>query len=89
MRSVFPLLGLSLVLVSACGKRGLESKACVDYFAKTEACAAKAPKIKGDALRQGAEVSKQNFEKNMNPMAVEKSCEMMLDTLEKDPDCAK
>ena len=64
----------SLFSIVACGKRGLESKACVDYFAKTEACAAKAPPIKGDALRQAASVSKQNFEKNLNPMAAWKTC---------------
>lgn len=68
-------------------KSGLKSQACVDFFAKTEACAAKAPPIKADSLRKSAAVSKENFEKNSNPMAVEQSCKLMLETLEKDPDC--
>jgi hypothetical protein len=76
------------VSVMACGKRGVSSKACADYFSKTEACASKTQnKIKADALRQSASVSKQNFEKNMNPMAVEESCKVMAQTLESDPDC--
>ncbi len=69
---------------------GLKSKECVAYFEKNEACAAKATnKIKADAMRKTAEVSKANFEKNANPMAVSKSCELMLEQLEKDPDCSK
>jgi len=84
-----PVLVLAVVsafLVLAC-KSGLKSQACVDFFEKTEACAAKAPPIKAEMLRKSAAVSKENFEKNANPIAVEQSCKMMLETLEKDPDC--
>ncbi len=79
---------LLVVCLGACGKRGVSSQACVDYFTKTEACAGKTQnKIKADALRQSAAVSKQNFEKNVNPMAVEESCKVMAQTLASDPDC--
>jgi hypothetical protein len=77
-------LGLGLL---GCNS-GLKSKECVAYFEKTEACAAKTTnKIKADTWRKSAEVSKANFEKNSNPMAVSKSCEMMLQSLQSDPDC--
>lgn len=67
---------------------GMKSKACVDYFEKSETCAAKTTnKIKAESIRKSAEVSKANFEKNANPMAVSKSCELMLEQLERDPDC--
>jgi len=86
MRPYCALL-LAVIGTLGCSKAGLESQECKDYFAKVEACAAKAPAIKADALRKTAEVSKANFEKNSNPLAVKKSCEVMLDTLNKDPDC--
>lgn len=77
-----------LALAQLACNSGLKSKECVAYFEKTEACAAKTTnKIKADAWRQGAAVSKANFEKNSNPMAVSKSCEMMLQQLQSDPDC--
>jgi hypothetical protein len=76
------------------GGGGLESKECKDYFAKVDECVGKAKakgtpaaKIKADAWRQGADTSKQNFEKNSNPLAVKKSCEMMMTTLKDDADC--
>lgn len=77
----------ALVGLVACGKRGLESEACTNYFAKNEACAAKAPKLKGDILRKTASTSKENFAKNSNPMAVEESCKAMMPSLDNDPDC--
>lgn len=84
-----PLIVAALVALLAFGcKSGLKSKECVAYFEKNEACAAKMTnKIKADAMRKTAEVSKENFEKNANPVAVSKSCELMLEQLEKDPDC--
>jgi hypothetical protein len=84
--SVLVIAVIGSVGLLAC-KSGLKSQACVDYFAKTEACAAKASPIKAEALRKSAAVSKENFEKNANPMAVEQSCKLMLETLEKDPEC--
>lgn len=87
MRKLFVSLGVALLTLSACGKAGLESKDCKDYFATTEACAAKAPKIKADTLRQSAAVSKANFEKNSNGLAVQQSCKVMLEALKNDPDC--
>jgi hypothetical protein len=82
---------LVIATVGLCGlhgcKSGLKSQACVDFFAKTEECAVKASPAKGDALRKSAEVSKANFEKNANPIAVEQSCKLMLEALEKDPEC--
>lgn len=87
-RAALLLSAVALFGLVHCGKRGLESKPCVDYFAKTEACAAKTTNtVKADVLRQTAAVSKANFEKNANPMAVSKSCELMLEQLERDPDC--
>lgn len=68
-------------------KSGLKSEACVEYFAKNEACAAKAPAIKASTMRKIAATSKENFEKNSNPMAVSESCKAMLQALENDPDC--
>ena len=83
------LLLPTFVLASACGMMGggLESQACKDYFAKVEECAEKANDIKADAIRKGAEISKENFEKNSNALAVQKSCEMMKEQLDNDPDC--
>jgi hypothetical protein len=79
--------GFSLTALLACNS-GLKSKECVAYFEKTEACASKTTnKIKADSWRKSAEISKANFEKNANPMAVSKSCEMMLQSLENDTDC--
>jgi hypothetical protein len=84
-----PLVIAGVVALVALGcKSGLKSKECVAYFEKNEACAAKLTnKVKADAMRKTAEVSKANFEKNANPVAVSKSCELMLEQLEKDPDC--
>jgi hypothetical protein len=76
------------------GGGGLESKECKDYFAKVEECASKANakgtpsgKVKADAWKKGAEVSKQNWEKNANPVAVKKGCEIMAEQLKNDSDC--
>lgn len=76
------------------GGGGLESKECKDYFSKVDECVSKAKakgtasaKVKADAWRSSADVSKQNFEKNANPLAVKKSCEMMLNQLKDDADC--
>jgi hypothetical protein len=80
----------TLLLASfACGMMGggLESEECKAYFAKVEECAGKADEMKADILRKTAEESKKQFEKNANPMAVSKSCEMMLDSLKNDPAC--
>jgi hypothetical protein len=80
----------TLLLTSfACGMMGggLESEECKAYFAKVEECAGKADSMKADILRKTAAASKEQFEKNANPMAVSKSCEMMLDALTTDPDC--
>lgn len=85
---VLTLAFSSTLIVSACGG-GVESEQCKAYFAKVEECAAKNEGVKGDAIRKTAEVSKEQFEKNSNPMAVSKSCEMMLEQLENDPDCKK
>jgi len=83
-----PVLVLAAFLGLAACNSGLKSKECVAYFEKNEACAAKMTnKIKADAMRQTAAVSKANFEKNSNPMAVSKSCELMLQQLNSDPDC--
>lgn len=85
---VFCLAGLTAIVgLVACGKRGMESEACTTYFAKNEACAAKAPKIKGDVLRATANTSKEGFKANSNPMAIEESCKVLMKTLETDPDC--
>lgn len=77
------LLVLSL---SACGG-GVESAECKAYFEAVETCAAKNEGVKGDAIRKTAEVSKEQFKKNANPMAVKKSCELMKQTLDADPAC--
>ena len=76
------------------GGGGLESKECKDYFAKVNECVGKAnakgtpaAKVKAESWKKGAEISKQNFEKNSNPLAVKKSCEMMLSQLQSDSDC--
>ena len=76
------------------GGGGLESKECKDYFAKVDECVKKAnekgtpsAKTKAQAWKTGAEVSKKNFEKNSNPLAVKKSCEAMLEQLNTDSDC--
>lgn len=73
---------------------GLESQECKDYFAKVDECAQKATaagtpagKVKAESWVKGAEISKVNFEKNSNPMAVSKSCEMMLEQMKTDTDC--
>ncbi len=84
-------VALSFVLLTsfACGMMGggLESEECKAYFAKVEECAGKADSMKADILRKTAEESKKQFEKNANPMAVSKSCEIMLDSLNNDADC--
>lgn len=80
-------LGCAFVLsLGGCGG-GTDSKECKAYFAKVEECAKKAPEIKANAIKEAAKVSKENFEKNSNPAAVSKSCEMMLESLNNDPDC--
>ncbi|MCW5837572.1 MAG: hypothetical protein KIS78_34585 [Labilithrix sp.] len=82
------VVGSVVLLIGLLGcKSGIKSEACVEYFAKNEACAAKAPQLKGDILRKTAATSKENFEKNSNPMAVSESCKAMLQALENDPDC--
>lgn len=84
-------LALSSLLSAsfACGMLGggLESEECKNYFAKVEECAGKADSMKADIIRKTAEESKKQFEKNANPMAVSKSCEIMLDQLNSDPAC--
>lgn len=87
MRTPLLFSAVALLALVACGKRGMESKVCQEYFAKTEECVAKASPVKAEALRQTVAVSKQGFEKNVNPIAVEKSCELMAESLAKDPDC--
>jgi hypothetical protein len=88
LRSSLIVTGTALAIGLFACNGGLKSKACVTYFEKNEACAAKTTnKVKADAMRQTAAVSKANFEKNSNAMAVSKSCEMMLQQLESDPDC--
>lgn len=74
-------------VVRGCSKAGVESQECKGYFAKIEACVKKAMPIKVDALRKTAETSKASFEKTSNPLAVKKSCEMMLESLNNDSDC--
>jgi hypothetical protein len=76
------------------GGGGLESKECKDYFAKVDECVGKANakgtpagKIKAESWKKGADISKENFKKNSNPLAVKKSCEMMMDQMAKDSDC--
>ncbi len=81
---VFGMMGLC-----GCSKGGMESQSCKDYFAAVEQCAAKAPTVKAEAYRKTAQVSKENFAKNLNPMAVEMSCKSMLESLQADPDCKK
>ena len=93
MRARIGILSSVFVLsaATACGIPGaaIESAECKAYFEAVEACAAKNEGIKGDAMRKTAEVSKENFKKNSNPMAVKKSCEMMKESLDNDPDCKK
>jgi len=94
---MFALGAIGLLTVTAgCGLLGggLDSKECKNYFAKVDECVGKAKakgtpaaSVKADAWKKGAEVSKQGFEKNSNPMAVQKSCELMLDQLKGDSDC--
>jgi len=82
------ILGSALLLIGLLGcKSGINSEACVEYFAKNEACAAKAGSPKSDIMRRTAALSKENFEKNPNPMAVSESCKAQLQALENDPDC--
>ncbi len=81
------LFGFSTTIACGLMGGGLESEACKTYFEQVEACAAKADAVKAGILRKTAEVSKENFKKNSNPLAVQKSCEMMLDSLKADPDC--
>jgi len=86
-----------LASVAGCslfGGGGIESKECKDYFAKVDECVGKArakgtpaASVKAEAWRKGADVSKQNFEKNANPLAVKKSCELMLEQMKTDADC--
>lgn len=83
---ILPFVALTTATLVACGG-GLESEECVAYFKAVDECAEKAGGIKADALRKGAEISRENFKKNSNPMAVSKSCEMMLETIKKDPAC--
>lgn len=78
---------LGVVAMTGCSKAGIESKECTEYFAKVEECAAKAKPMKADILRKTAEASRAGFEKNSNPLAVKKSCELMLENLKSDPDC--
>ncbi len=78
---------LGMAAMSGCSKAGIESKECTEYFAKVEECAAKAQPMKADILRQTAAASRAGFEKNSNPLAVKKSCELMLENLKADPDC--
>jgi hypothetical protein len=88
MRNLLILSSALLLTLGSLGcKRGLKSEACETYFAKVETCAAQAPPMKADILRTTANASKEQFEKNSNPIAVEKSCEMMAETLTRDPDC--
>jgi hypothetical protein len=87
MRTII-VVGATVVMLALAGcNSGLKSEECVQYFAKNEACAAKAPKIKAEILRKTASVSKENFEKNSNPMAVSQSCKALLQAVENDPDC--
>ncbi len=88
---------LAFVACSGCGLLGgggLDSEECKNYFAKVEECSKKAiakgtpaGKVKAEAWRKSAEISRENFKKNSNPMAVKKSCEMMTPTITGDPDC--
>lgn len=73
---------------------GLDSKECKAYFAKVDECVGKANakgtpagKVKAESWKTSAEVSKANFKKNANPLAVKKSCEMMMESMAKDSDC--
>ncbi len=89
MRQLIAIIpGTLLFLLTACGGGGLESEQCKAYFAKVDECTSKMEnEMKADILRQTADKSKEEWEKNANPMAVSKGCELMLETLEKDPDC--
>lgn len=76
------------------GGGGIDSKECKAYFAKVDECVGKAnakgtpaAQVKAGSWKTSAEVSKENFKKNANPAAVKKSCEMMMETMAKDPDC--
>ncbi|MCL2724433.1 MAG: hypothetical protein FWD69_08350 [Polyangiaceae bacterium] len=88
MRTKIIVVSVCIAMFSlvACS-RGTESKECVDYFAKVEACAAKASPMKADILRKSAALTKEGFGKNPNPMAIRESCKMMMETLKNDPDC--
>ena len=79
-------IGIVMFSLAAC-KGGGGSKECDDYFAKVEACAAKASPMKAEILRKMAATAKEGFEKNINPAAVQMSCKSMLETLSADPDC--
>jgi hypothetical protein len=88
------MFSLCLAGCGLLGGGGLESKECKDYFAKVDECSAKADakgtpsaKVKAEAWKKGAEISKQNWEKNANPVAVKKGCELTLETLKNDSDC--
>lgn len=88
------LLPIGTAACSLFGGAGLDSEECKNYFAKVDECAKKAnakgtpaAKVKAESWVKGAEISKANFEKNSNPLAVKKSCEMMLDQMKGDPAC--
>lgn len=81
----FAVLGFGCGLI---GKAATDSDVCKAYFAKVESCAAKVGGMKADMWRKMASKTRENLEKNGNPLAVTKTCETMLDTLERDPDCA-
>ena len=80
----FAALGFGCGLI---GKAATDSDVCKAYFAKVESCATKVGGMKADMWRKTASKTRENLEKNSNPLAVTKTCEAMLQTLEHDPDC--
>jgi hypothetical protein len=76
------------------GSGGLSSAACVEYFEAAETCSAKAEakgtpagKAMAEAWREQAKLSREEFEKNPNAIAVEMSCQALTPTMRDNPEC--
>ncbi len=88
MRNLLAAL-TALVACNALPGMGTSSDPCKTYFEEAEACAAKKEGVAADVLRKTATETKKNLEQNGNPLAVSKTCEVLLETLRKDPACAR
>ena len=88
------VLATSLACGGMGGGGGLSSAACVEYFEVVETCSAKAEakgtpagKALAEAWREAAKLSRAEFEKNPNAVAVEMSCQATTPTIRDNPEC--